>query len=41
MSWVETTSLSFTARHDSGQTDDTVAVLEDLEELRRGLERVG
>ena len=39
MSWVETTSLSFTARHESAQTDDAIAVLEDLEEHRNHLER--
>jgi hypothetical protein len=38
VSWIETTSLSFTARHDSGQADDAVAVLEDLEEHRNHLE---
>jgi hypothetical protein len=38
MSWVETTSLSFTARHDSDQADDAIAVLEDLEEHRGRLE---
>ncbi|MGH2980255.1 MAG: hypothetical protein ACRDLQ_11565, partial [Solirubrobacterales bacterium] len=40
MSWVETTSLSFTARHDSTQADDAIAVLEDLEEHRGNLERL-
>jgi hypothetical protein len=40
MSWVETTSLSFTARHDSAQADDAIAVLEDLEEHRNSLERL-
>jgi hypothetical protein len=40
VSWVETTSLSFTARHDSAQADDAVAVLEDLEEHRNSLERL-
>ena len=34
VSWVETTSLSFTARHESSQADDALAVLEDLEEHR-------
>jgi hypothetical protein len=38
VSWVETTSLSFTARHDSAQADDAIAVLEDLEEYRNTLE---
>ena len=38
MSWDETTSLSFTARHDSAQADDAIAVLEDLEEHRNTLE---
>jgi hypothetical protein len=40
VSWVETTSLSFTARHDSAQADDAIAVLEDLEEHRNKLERL-
>jgi hypothetical protein len=40
MSWVETTSLSFTARHDSAQADDAIAVLEDLEEHRSRLEQL-
>ena len=40
MSWVETTSLSFTARHESAQTDDAIAVLEDLEEHRTHLEQL-
>lgn len=31
MSWVETTSPSFTARHESAQTDDAEAVLDALE----------
>ena len=34
MAWVETTSLSFTARHEAGQADDAVAVLEALEAHR-------
>jgi hypothetical protein len=40
VSWVETTSLSFTARHDSEQADDAVAVLEDLEQHRNRLEEL-
>lgn len=40
MSWVETTSLSFTARHDSAQADDAIAVLEDLEQHRNHLDRL-
>jgi len=40
VSWVETTSLSFTARHDSNQSDDAIAVLEDLEEHRNRLEQL-
>jgi hypothetical protein len=40
VSWVETTSLSFTARHDSAQADDAVAVLEDLDEHRTALEEL-
>jgi hypothetical protein len=40
VSWVETTSLSLTARHDSAQADDAIAVLEDLEEHRNALERL-
>jgi hypothetical protein len=40
VSWVETTSLSFTARHESGQTEEAMAVLEDLEEHRNALERL-
>jgi hypothetical protein len=39
VSWVETTSLSFTARHDSAQADDAIEVLQDLEEHRNTLER--
>ena len=37
---METTSLSFTARHDSAQADDAVAVLEDLEDHRNHLEEL-
>jgi hypothetical protein len=40
VSWVETTSLSFTARHDSAQADDAIEVLEDLEQHRNKLERL-
>jgi hypothetical protein len=40
VSWVETTSLSFTARHESTQAEDATAVLEDLEEHRDHLERL-
>jgi hypothetical protein len=40
VSWVETTSLSFTARHESTQADDAIAVLEDLEEHRTHLEQL-
>jgi len=36
--WVETPSLSFTARHDASQADDALAVLEDLEGYRARLE---
>ena len=32
--WVETPSLSFTARHEASQADDALAVLEDLEQHR-------
>ena len=38
--WVETPSLSFTARHEASQSDDALAVLEDLEQHRAGLERL-
>jgi hypothetical protein len=40
MAWVETTSLSFTARHDDDHTDDALAVLDSLEEHRNRLERL-
>jgi hypothetical protein len=40
VAWIETTSLSFTARHDSAQADDAVAVLEDLEGHRTRLEEL-
>ena len=32
MAWVETTSLSFTARHEAGHTEDAEAVLEALDD---------
>jgi hypothetical protein len=35
--WVETPSLSFTARHEGSQSDDALAVLEDLEAYRAQL----
>lgn len=38
MPWVETESLSFTARHESTQADAAAAVLDDLEGYRRRLE---
>ena len=37
MAWVETTSLSFAARHDSDEADDAVRVLEELEHTREDL----
>ena len=40
MPWVETPSLSFTARHEASQADDAVAVLEDLEQHRAHLEEL-
>ena len=40
MAWVETTSLSFTARHEAAQADDAIAVLEALEEHRDALEEL-
>ena len=40
MSWIETTSLSFTARHESAQAEDAAAVLEDLEAQRNRLEEL-
>src|SRR5689334_13364811 len=40
MPWVETASLSFTARHEASQTEDAEAVLEALEEQRNRLERL-
>ena len=38
MAWVETTSLSFVARHDSDIAEEADAMLADLEEFRTGLE---
>jgi hypothetical protein len=38
--WVESHSLSFSARHDSTQSDEADAVLEDLERFRDGLGRL-
>ncbi len=40
MPWVETPSLSFTARHEASQADDALAVLEDLEQHRTRLEEL-
>lgn len=40
MAWVETASLSFVARHESGQADAAQAVLDDLERFRAELEAV-
>ena len=40
MPWVETPSLSFTARHEASQADDALAVLEDLEQHRARLEEL-
>jgi hypothetical protein len=40
VSWVETYSLSFSARHESEQTDDAAAVLESLERFRDQLGRL-
>jgi len=40
VSWIETASLSFTARHDSAQADEASAVLEDLEGHRNRLEEL-
>lgn len=37
MAWVESHSISFSARHDSGGTDDAHAVLEALERFREQL----
>lgn len=38
MAWVETASLSFVARHESGQASAALAVLDDLERFRSELE---
>jgi hypothetical protein len=40
MPWAETPSLSFTARHEAGEADDALAVLEALEEHRGRLEEL-
>ena len=40
MGWTETTSLSFTARHESTQSDAAIAVLEALETHRAKLEEI-
>jgi hypothetical protein len=40
MGWTETTSLSFTARHESTQSDAAIAVLEALETHRAKLEQL-
>jgi hypothetical protein len=40
MGWIETTSLSFTARHESSQSDAAIAVLEGLEAHRAKLEEL-
>jgi hypothetical protein len=40
MSWTETASLTFTARHESSQVDAALAVLESLEAHRLQLERL-
>src|SRR3954452_15738054 len=40
MPWVETTSLSFTARHEASHTEDAEEVLEALEEQRNRLEEL-
>jgi hypothetical protein len=37
--WVETASLSFTARHEASQSDVVLALLEDLESFRERLEQ--
>jgi hypothetical protein len=39
MGWTETTSFSFTARHEASQSDDAVDVLERLEAFRVQLEQ--
>ena len=38
MTWVETVSASFTARHDSSAADDAHRVLQSMERAREGLE---
>jgi hypothetical protein len=38
--WIETPSLSFTARHEASQSDDALAVLDDLEQYRARLEEL-
>jgi hypothetical protein len=40
VAWAETTSLSFTARHEAGQADDALTVLESLESHRERLEEL-
>jgi hypothetical protein len=40
MAWTETSSLSFTARHEAGQADAAVGVLESLEHHRARLEQL-
>lgn len=40
MAWVETTSLSFTARHEASQSDEALAVLDGLELQRAHLEQL-
>jgi hypothetical protein len=40
VSWVETESLSFTARHESSQADDAARMLDDLESFRSELSAV-
>jgi hypothetical protein len=40
VAWAETPSLSFTARHETGQADDALAVLESLESHRARLEEL-
>lgn len=37
MAWVETHSLSFSARHESSQAEDAAAVLDDLEAFRESV----
>jgi hypothetical protein len=40
MAWIETSSLSFTARHEAAQSDAALAVLDDLERYRTHLEGI-